>query len=228
MSPKAPMDDLLNGPRRDRRQSGSAWWGYPPGRPTYHSPYHLYLTMKGHAFTAYLRIYQPLAAFPPRERAEWAHTWRPARSCRRACWSAARSAAAGPRPRAHRRRRARARSGRAGGGRGLPLPPPTELRTLQSLVAFRSSVPDEVADARVRRRRGAGGADPGALGERAAGRAAIQQAAWHVPRPGSPCSRTASGGSGRRRRARWPGSPTGRPWPRPAAGSPGRSASSRS
>ena len=30
------------------------------------------LTMKGHAFTAYLRIYQPLAAFPPRERVEWA------------------------------------------------------------------------------------------------------------------------------------------------------------
>ncbi len=28
--------------------------------------------MKGHAFTAYLRVYQPLAAFPPRERAEWA------------------------------------------------------------------------------------------------------------------------------------------------------------
>mgnify|MGYP003289524643 CR=1 FL=1 len=28
--------------------------------------------MKGHAFTAYLRIYQPLAAFPPRERVEWA------------------------------------------------------------------------------------------------------------------------------------------------------------
>jgi hypothetical protein len=28
--------------------------------------------MKGHAFAAYLRIYQPLAAFPPRERAEWA------------------------------------------------------------------------------------------------------------------------------------------------------------
>jgi hypothetical protein len=28
--------------------------------------------MKGHAFTAYLRVYQPLAAFPPRERADWA------------------------------------------------------------------------------------------------------------------------------------------------------------
>ena len=110
------------------------------------------------------------------------------------------------------------------------LPLRTELRTLQSLVAFRSSVPDEVADAFV----SAGDVEKAEQtlerweNERPGSRSHIQQAAWHVPLPWFACSRTASGGSRPRRRARWPGSPTGRPWPRRAAASPGPSPSSRS
>src|SRR5215211_7183355 len=111
MSPNAPMDDLLDGPRRDRRQGGRTRGGeYPPGRPTYHRPLLILLSMKGHAFTAYLRVYQPLAAFPPRERAEWA--------------AYVEADPLGQGPWAHDRRRARARPGRAGRGRGLPVPSP--------------------------------------------------------------------------------------------------------
>jgi hypothetical protein len=61
----------------------------------------------------------------------------------------------------------------------------TELRTLQSLVAFRSSVPDEVADAFV----SAGDVERAARTlerwdrERPGSRSHIQQAAWHVPLP---------------------------------------------
>src|SRR4029450_6665961 len=73
MSPKAPMDDLLDGPRRDRRQSGRRVVGDTHPKANLPQP-HTYtlLTMKGHAFTASRRISQPLAAFPPRERVEWA------------------------------------------------------------------------------------------------------------------------------------------------------------
>src|SRR4029453_14991890 len=61
----------------------------------------------------------------------------------------------------------------------------TELRTLQSLVAFRSSVPDEVADAFV----SAGDVERAEQtlerweSERPGSRSHIQQAAWHVPLP---------------------------------------------
>ncbi|HXQ57695.1 MAG TPA: hypothetical protein VOA19_18150, partial [Actinomycetes bacterium] len=61
----------------------------------------------------------------------------------------------------------------------------TELRTLQSLVAFRSSVPDEVADAFV----SAGDVEKAEQtlerweSERPGSRSHIQQAAWHVPLP---------------------------------------------
>src|SRR5919197_988758 len=48
-------------PFRDRR---------PVVQPSSRTALYLYFwSMKGHAFTAYLRVYQPLAAFPPRERA---------------------------------------------------------------------------------------------------------------------------------------------------------------
>ncbi len=127
--------------------------------------------MKGHAFTAYLRIYQPLAAFPPRERAEWA-AYVEAGQVLPASLLVGRE---------ERRGLARALGLTVGAEREHALvervgdvvflcPLRTELRTLQSLVAFRSSVPDEVADAFV----SAGDVeraepDPGALGERAAG-----------------------------------------------------------
>ena len=61
------------GPGGIAARAADAWWGVPTRKANLPqaSPYTL-LTMKGHAFTAYLRVYQPLAAFPPRERAEWA------------------------------------------------------------------------------------------------------------------------------------------------------------
>ena len=106
------------------------------------------LTMKGHAFTAYLRVYQPLAAFPPRERVEWA-AYVEAGQVLPASLLVGRE---------ERRGLARALGLSVGAEREDALvervgdvvflcPLHTELRTLQSLVAFRSSVPDEVADA---------------------------------------------------------------------------------
>ncbi|HET9290808.1 MAG TPA: hypothetical protein VFQ49_06955, partial [Actinomycetes bacterium] len=142
--------------------------------------------MKGHAFTAYLRIYQPLAAFPPRERAEWA-----------AYVEAGQVLPAGLLVgREERRGLARALGLTVGADREHALvervgdvvflcPLRTELRTLQSLVAFRSSVPDEVADAFV----SAGDVERAAQtlerweSERPGSRSHIQQAAWHVPLP---------------------------------------------
>jgi hypothetical protein len=61
----------------------------------------------------------------------------------------------------------------------------TELRTLQSLVAFHSSVPDEVADAFVSARDVERAAQTLKRWdrERPGSRSHIQQAAWHVPLP---------------------------------------------
>jgi hypothetical protein len=140
--------------------------------------------MKGHAFTAYLRVYQPLAAFPPRERAEWA-----------AYVEAGQALPAGLLVgREERRGLARALGLALGNEREHALvervgdvvylcPLRTELRTLQSLVSFRSSVPDEVAEAFV----SAGDVERAARTlerwdrERPGSRSHIQQAAWHVP-----------------------------------------------
>jgi hypothetical protein len=142
--------------------------------------------MKGHAFTAYLRIYQPLAAFPPRERVEWA-AYVEAGQVLPASLLVGRE---------ERRGLARALGLTVGADREDALvervgdvvflcPLRTELRTLQSLVAFRSSVPDEVADAFV----SAGDVERAAQtlerweSERPGSRSHIQQAAWHVPLP---------------------------------------------
>jgi hypothetical protein len=142
--------------------------------------------MKGHAFTAYLRVYQPLAAFPPRERADWA-----------AYVEAGQALPAGLLVgREERRGLARALGLAVGTEREHALvervgdvvylcPLRTELRTLQSLVAFHSSVPDEVADAFV----SAGDVERAARTlerwdrERPGSRSHILQAAWHVPLP---------------------------------------------
>src|SRR5919112_1183149 len=187
MSPNAPMDDLLDEPRRDRRRSGRCRVGgtHPGGQPT---TAHTYtpLTMKGHAFTAYLRIYQPLAAFPPRERAEWA-AYVEAGQVLPASLLVGRE---------ERRGLARALGLTVGADREHALvervgdvvflcPLRTELRTLQSLVAFSSSVPEEVADAFVP----AGDVERAEQtlerweSERPGSRSHIQQAAWHVPLP---------------------------------------------
>jgi hypothetical protein len=142
--------------------------------------------MKGHAFTAYLRVYQPLAAFPPRERAEWA-------AYVEAGHALPASLLVG---REERRGLARALGLAVGSEREHALvervgdvvylcPLRTELRTLQSLVAFHSSVPDEVADAFV----SAGDVERAERTlerwdrERPGSRSHILQAAWHVPLP---------------------------------------------
>jgi hypothetical protein len=142
--------------------------------------------MKGHAFTAYLRVYQPLAAFPPRERADWA-------AYVEAGQALPASLLVG---REERRGLARALGLAVGSDREHALvervgdvvylcPLRTELRTLQSLVAFHSSVPDEVADAFV----SAGDVERAARTlerwdrERPGSRSHILQAAWHVPLP---------------------------------------------
>jgi hypothetical protein len=142
--------------------------------------------MKGHAFTAYLRVYQPLAAFPPRERAEWAAYVEAGQAMPAALLVG----------REERRGLARALGLDVGSDREHALvervgdvvylcPLRTELRTMQSLVAFRSSLPDEVADAFV----SAGDVERAARTlerwdrERPGSRSHIQQAAWHVPLP---------------------------------------------
>jgi hypothetical protein len=142
--------------------------------------------MKGHAFTAYLRVYQPLAAFPPRERAEWAAYVEAGQALPPTLLVG----------REERRGLARALGLEVGSEREHALvervgdvvylcPLRSELRALQSLVAFRSSIPDEVADAFV----SAGDVERAARTlerwdrERPDSRSHIQQAAWYVPLP---------------------------------------------
>jgi hypothetical protein len=142
--------------------------------------------MKGHAHAAYLRVYQPLAAFPARERAEWAAYLEAGQVLPTALLVG----------REERRGLARALGLSVAGEREHALveragdvvyvcPLRTELRTMQSLVAFRSSVPDEVADAFV----SAGDVEQAARAlerwsrEQPGSRSHIQQAVWHVPLP---------------------------------------------
>src|SRR5438034_2799683 len=175
------------GPGGIAARAAGAWWGIPTRKANLPQPQtYTLLTMKGHAFTAYLRIYQPLAAFPPRERADWA-------AYVEAGHALPASLLVG---REERRGLARALGLAVGSEREHALvervgdvvflcPLRTELRTLQSLVAFRSSVPDEVADAFV----SAGDVEKAEQtlerweSERPGSRSHIQQAAWHVPLP---------------------------------------------
>jgi hypothetical protein len=142
--------------------------------------------MKGHAFTAYLRVYQPLAAFPPHERAEWA-TYVESGQALPASLLVGRE---------ERRGLARALGLSVAAEREHALvervgdvvyvcPLRTELRTLQSLVSFRSSVPDEVADAFVSERdvERATRALERWSRDQPGSRSHIQQSAWHVPLP---------------------------------------------
>ena len=142
--------------------------------------------MNGHAFAAYLRVYQPLASFPARERAHWAAYVESGQYLPERLLIG----------REERRGLARALGVAVGADREHALvqrvgatvylcPLRTELRTLQSLVAFHRSLPDEVAEAflprqeveravrtleRLRREQ------PGSQSH-------ILQAGWHVPLP---------------------------------------------
>jgi hypothetical protein len=142
--------------------------------------------MKGHAPAAYLRVYQALAAFAPAERAEWA--------------AYVESGAALPASLLVGREEERALARAL----GLPLPSErehalvqrvgqtvyvcplrTELRTLQSLLAFHGSLPGEVADAFVSSGEVARAASTleRLQRERPASRNHIRLAVWYVPLP---------------------------------------------
>jgi hypothetical protein len=142
--------------------------------------------MKGHAPAAYLRVYQALAAFPPAERAEWA--------------AYVESGDALPSGllvgREEERALARALGLRVPSEREHALvqrvgqtvyvcPLRTELRTLQSLLAFHGSLPMEVADAFVSSGEVARAASTleRLQRERPASRNHIRLAVWYVPLP---------------------------------------------
>ena len=142
--------------------------------------------MKGHAPAAYLRVYQALAAFAPAERAEWA------------AYVESGDALPSVLLVGREEERALARA------LGLPLPSErehalvqrvgqtvyvcplrTELRTLQSLLAFHGSLPREVADAFVSSGEVARAASTleRLQRERPASRNHIRLAVWYVPLP---------------------------------------------
>ena len=142
--------------------------------------------MKGHAPAAYLRVYQALAAFAPAERAEWA------------AYVESGDALPSGLLVGREEERALARA------LGLPLPSErehalvqrvgqtvyvcplrTELRTLQSLLAFHGSLPREVADAFVSSGEVARAASTleRLQRERPASRNHIRLAVWYVPLP---------------------------------------------
>ncbi len=134
--------------------------------------------------TAYLRVYQPLESFPEEERSFWLSNQHK------------QSATAGglPNPSQHWLMRAKLPSRDLGSptegafvrrveGRTLVCPWRTRLRMLAGLLAFRSSVPDEVADAFVSEtslRRAV--QELAAIGEgEPTQRSHILHANWHVP-----------------------------------------------
>jgi hypothetical protein len=146
----------------------------------------LHSVMKGHAPAAYLRVYQALAAFSPAERAEWA--------------AYVESGDALPSGLLVGREEERALARALGlsvpserehalvqrvGQTVYVCPLRTELRTLQSLLAFHGSLPMEVADAFVSSGEVARAASTleRLQRERPASRNHIRLAVWYVPLP---------------------------------------------
>ncbi|HZD69554.1 MAG TPA: hypothetical protein VFA45_11760 [Actinomycetes bacterium] len=142
--------------------------------------------MEGHTAAAYLRVYQPLAAFSARERSHWA-----------AYVEAGKPLPAGVLViQEERRGLARALGLKVKdepehalvqriGGTVFVCPLRTRLRTLQSLVAFHDSLPDRVAEAFVSSRdvEHAAKALRRLRHDQPGWQSHIQQAAWHVPLP---------------------------------------------
>jgi hypothetical protein len=142
--------------------------------------------MKGHTAAAYLRVYQPLAAFSARERSHWAAYVEAGRSL--------------PAPvlvvQEERRGLARALGLKVRdepehalvkriGGTVYVCPLRTRLRTLESLVAFHESLPDGIAEAFVSSRdvEQAVRALRRLRHDQPGWQSHIQQAVWHVPLP---------------------------------------------
>jgi hypothetical protein len=131
--------------------------------------------------TAYLRVYQPLASFPPEERTRWMD---PALGAGVEQAAARRWLIVGTLP--DEGSQAWATEGafvRESEGRVLVCPWRTRLRMLAGLVAFRTSMPDEVAEAFVPAREARRAAlELDAIGSnRPALRSHIVHANWHVP-----------------------------------------------
>ena len=142
--------------------------------------------MEGHTAAAYLRVYQPLAAFSARERSHWA-----------AYVDAGRPLPANVLVVQEERRGLARALGLAVkdepeqalvqriGGAVYVCPLRTRLRTLESLVAFHESLPDGVAEAFVSPRdvEQATRALQRLRHDQPGWQSHIQQAMWHVPLP---------------------------------------------
>jgi hypothetical protein len=142
--------------------------------------------MKGHAPAAYLRVYQALAAFPPAERAEWAAYVESGDALPSGLWvgreeERALARALGLSVPSEREHALVQRVGQT----VYVCPLRTELRTLQSLLAFHGSLPMEVADAFVSSGEVARAASTleRLQRERPASRNHIRLAVWYVPLP---------------------------------------------
>jgi hypothetical protein len=141
--------------------------------------------MHGHTFVAYLRVFQPLGAFPPGERARWSAyvgegASLPAHVLVEEEERSALTRALGLRPEWPEREHALVwRHGRA----VYLCPLRTELRRLQALLSFRQSVPEEAAGAFVspQELNRAERALARLRREQPGVRSHIRQAAWYVP-----------------------------------------------
>ncbi len=139
--------------------------------------------MEGHTATAYLRVYQPLAAFSARERSHWAAYVEAGRLLppsvlvvqeERRGLARALGLAVKDEPEHALVERA--------GGMVYVCPLRTKLRTLESLVAFHESLPDGVAEAFVSQRDVERAARTlRRLHHEPGWQSHIQQAVWHVP-----------------------------------------------
>lgn len=142
--------------------------------------------MEGHTATAYLRVYQPLAAFSARERSHWAAYVEAGRSLpasvlvvqeERRGLARALGLAVKDEPEHALVQRV--------GGTVYVCPLRTKLRTLESLVAFHESLPDGVAEAFVSPRdvEHAARTLRRLRHDQPGWQSHIQQAVWHVPLP---------------------------------------------
>src|SRR5262245_24512493 len=142
--------------------------------------------MEGHTAAAYLRVYQPLAAFPPRERTQWAAYVEGGRlpPANVLVGQEERRGLARALGLAIKDEPEHALVQRIGGAVYI-CPLRTELRTLESLVAFHESLPDGIADAFVSRVdvERASRALERLRHDQPGSQSHIQQAVWHVPLP---------------------------------------------
>lgn len=132
--------------------------------------------------TSYLRVYQPLGTFPSEERDQWLQQAAESDANDFAAWRKWLVTSALP-DLPHAGAPTEGAFIRRVGDQILVCPWRTRLRMLAGLLAFRSSIPDEVADAFVPEREAQrAAAELEALGERHPDlRSHILHANWHVP-----------------------------------------------